>query len=88
MSDLTRPDNGEAMERLTTKLKELGHDEVGAYFLLFMAILAKNAPDVLTFLMDRADTRLAESDCVLGDHDWTLRPESDTWVCEACGAER
>ena len=21
-------------------------------------------------------------------HDWTLRPESDTWVCEMCGAER
>lgn len=22
------------------------------------------------------------------EHDWTLRPESDTWVCEMCGAER
>lgn len=21
-------------------------------------------------------------------HDWTLRPESDTYVCEMCGAER
>lgn len=21
-------------------------------------------------------------------HDWTLRPESDTWVCEDCGTER
>lgn len=21
-------------------------------------------------------------------HDWTLRPESDTWVCEFCGDER
>lgn len=25
------------------------------------------------------------SDCT---HDWTLRPESDTWVCEICGGER
>jgi len=21
-------------------------------------------------------------------HDWTSRPESDTWVCEICGADR
>lgn len=26
-----------------------------------------------------------DEDC---DHDWTLRPESDTRVCEMCGAER
>lgn len=24
----------------------------------------------------------------LHECDWTLRPESDTWVCELCGAER
>lgn len=22
------------------------------------------------------------------DHDWMLRPESDTWECLICGAER
>jgi hypothetical protein len=26
-----------------------------------------------------------DEDC---DHDWTIRPESDTRVCEFCGAER
>ncbi len=59
---LTRPDNGEAMERITAKLKELDQDEVGAYFLLCMAILAKNAPDVAVFVMDRADERLEDAD--------------------------
>lgn len=62
MTDLTRPDNGEALQRLTDKLNELDHDEVGAYFLLCMAFLARNAPDVCTFIMDRADQRLAEAD--------------------------
>lgn len=60
--DLTRPDRGEAMERMTAKLNELDDDEVGAYFLLCMAILANNAPDVCTFIMDRADQRLADAD--------------------------
>lgn len=72
MTNLTRPDRGEAMERLTAKLNELEPDEVGAYFLLCMAILASNAPDVVTFLLDRADERLNEADqliaAIRGDH--------------------
>lgn len=63
--DLTRPDNGEALDRLTAKLKELDSDEVGAYFLLCMAILARNAPDVCTFIMDRADQSLADADAAI-----------------------
>lgn len=61
-ADLTRPDRGEALERLTAKLQELPDDEVGPYFLLCMAFLAKNAPDVATFVMDRVDQRLADAD--------------------------
>lgn len=30
----------------------------------------------------------AEPECVLGEHDWMLRPESDTHECQGCGAER
>jgi hypothetical protein len=30
----------------------------------------------------------AEPECVLGTHDWMLRPESDTHECRGCGAER
>jgi hypothetical protein len=30
----------------------------------------------------------AEPECVLGEHDWMLRPESDTHECHGCGAER
>jgi hypothetical protein len=60
MSDLTRPDRGEAMARLTEKITELPDDEVSAYMILCMAFLAKNAPDVCTFIMDRVDTTLAK----------------------------
>jgi hypothetical protein len=30
----------------------------------------------------------AEPECVLGTHDWMLRPESDTYECRGCGDER
>lgn len=62
MVDLTRPDHGEAIERMTRKLEELDQDEVGPYFLLCMAVLARNAPDVATFVMDRVDDNLAATD--------------------------
>jgi hypothetical protein len=56
--DLTRPDRGEALSRLTDRLQSLPADEHAAYMTLMLAILAKNAPDVLTFLLDRADAAL------------------------------
>lgn len=57
-SDLTRPDRGEALTRLTEKVQTLPADEVAPYLLLCFAILARTAPDVMTFLMDRADAKL------------------------------
>lgn len=61
MADLTRPDRGEAMQRLTAKLAELPADETSAYLLLCMAFLAHNAPDVAVFIMDRVDDRLDDA---------------------------
>lgn len=61
MTDLTRPDNGEALARVAATVTELGVDEAGAYFLLCMSVLAKNAPDVAMFIMDRADRALEEA---------------------------
>jgi hypothetical protein len=67
VADLTRPDRGEALERLTTKVQALPEDEVTPYLLLCMAILARNASDVVTFLMDRADARLDDAEAVARD---------------------
>lgn len=64
MADLTRPDRGEALERLSAKVAATPQDEVASYLLLCMAILAHNAPDVVTFLMDRADARLDDPEAV------------------------
>lgn len=58
-ADLTRPDRGEALERLTAMTRELG-EQGETYLLLCMSILAANAPDVATFIMDRADAKLDE----------------------------
>jgi hypothetical protein len=62
VTDLTRPDRGEALARLTDKMNELGPDEGGVYFMLCMASLAKNAPDVAMFIMDRVDANLEAAD--------------------------
>lgn len=59
MSDLTRPDRGEAMERLTTTVTELPEGERTPYLLIVLGILATNAPDVLMFLLDRSDAVVA-----------------------------
>ncbi|WP_325598662.1 hypothetical protein [Nocardioides sp.] len=53
--DLTRPDRGEAMDRLTRTVQALPEDEQAPYLLLALAFLASHAPDVLAFLLDRAD---------------------------------
>lgn len=60
MADLTRPDRGEAQERLTARVQGLPEDLQTPYLLVVCSILATNAPDVLTFLMDRADAIVAE----------------------------
>ena len=53
--DLTRPDRGEAMERLVTTVAALPEEDRTPYLLLVCGYLAGSAPDVLTFLLDRAD---------------------------------
>lgn len=45
--------------RLGSKRQELGAEDFGAYAFLALGILAYHAPDALTFLLDRADERLA-----------------------------
>lgn len=67
MADLTRLDNGEAMACMTAKLNDLEPDEVGPYFVLCMAILANNAPDVARFVMERADQRLEDAAAVVAE---------------------
>jgi hypothetical protein len=58
--DLTRPDRGEALDRVVSRVTSIPEEDRVAYLLLCMSILAHNAPDVATFIMDRADARLAE----------------------------
>lgn len=58
MTDLTRPDRGEATRRLADSIKDLDDSEAVGYLLICMGILAKNAPDVATFVQDRADEAL------------------------------
>lgn len=59
MAGQTRPDRGEAMERLISTVQGLPEEEQAPYLLLVLAFLAQHAPDVLTFLLDRADAASA-----------------------------
>ncbi|HXH77290.1 MAG TPA: hypothetical protein VNJ48_02185 [Nocardioides sp.] len=43
------------MDRLTRTVQALPEDEQAPYLLLALAFLASHAPDVLAFLLDRAD---------------------------------
>lgn len=47
-----------AIDRLAEKRKEHGAEDFGAYAFLMLGILGWHQPDVLTFLLDRADERL------------------------------
>ena len=51
-------DRMEALDRLGAKAAALPEDERASYFFLCMAVLASNAPEVLHFILDRADERL------------------------------
>ena len=51
-------DRQEALDRLGEKCLALPEDERAPYMLLCMAILANHAPEVMHFLLDRADERL------------------------------
>jgi hypothetical protein len=58
MSDLTRPDRGEAVARLDETLADLEPDLALVYCRTALSALGSYAPDVLTFLLDRVDTML------------------------------
>lgn len=54
----------------------------GTYADVAIVRFGGDAPDLASVSLLSVES---DDDCV---HDWTLRPESDTWVCEMCGAER
>ena len=47
-----------ALDRLAAKREALGAEDFGAYAFLMLGLLAHQAPDVVQFVMDRADERL------------------------------
>ncbi|WP_332645074.1 hypothetical protein [Aeromicrobium sp.] len=48
-----------AIDRLATKRVDLGAEGFGAYAFLVLSILAGQAPEVIEFILDRADERLS-----------------------------
>lgn len=51
-------DQRQALDRLGNKLAAMPGEDHAAYMFLALSILGQNAPDVLTFLLDRADAKL------------------------------
>lgn len=49
-----------AVARLAAKRAELGAEDFGAYAFLVLGLLAHQAPEVVTFVLDRADGMLTE----------------------------
>lgn len=66
MSDLTRPDRGEARERLEQTLDDLETEFALIYCRCALVALASWAPDVLTFLLDRVDSAFDDLEATLG----------------------
>ena len=52
-------DSEAAVERLAAKREELGADDFADYAFLTLGLLGWQAPEVLTFLLDRADAATA-----------------------------
>lgn len=50
-----------AIKRLAGKRRDLGAEDFGAYAFLVLGILGWQQPDVLAFLLDRADERIEAS---------------------------
>lgn len=48
-------DSEAAVNRLAEKRKELGAEDFGAYAFLALGMLGVHSPDVLNFILDRAD---------------------------------
>lgn len=49
-----------AVDRVASKRQELGAEDFGAYAFLVLGMLAYHAPEVVAFVMDRADERLTD----------------------------
>lgn len=56
---MARVDQRAALDRLGKKLSEMEGKDHAGYMFLVLGILGSYAPDVLQFLMDRADEKLA-----------------------------
>lgn len=50
-----------AVTRVATKRQELGVDDFSAYAFLALSLLAWQAPEVVEFILDRADEKLRGS---------------------------
>jgi len=61
-----------ALNRLIAKSASLPDDERAAYMVLCLAILANHAPEVLHFILDRADERLVKA-----AHSWAEVRDAD-----------
>lgn len=53
-----------AVDRVAAKRQELGVENFGAYAFLVLAMLAHQAPEVVTFVMDQADRRLGDVEAI------------------------
>lgn len=51
-----------AVEKVAAKRQELGAEDFGAYAFLVLGLLAYHAPEVVEFVMDRADSQLERGD--------------------------
>lgn len=49
-----------AVDRVAGRRQELGAEDFAAYAFLVLGMLAYHAPDVITFMMDRADEQLSD----------------------------
>ena len=49
-----------AVDRVAAKRQELGAEDFGAYAFLVLGMLAHHAPEVVNFMMDRADANLSD----------------------------
>lgn len=57
---MSAADTHRTIDRVVAKRRELGSEDFAAYTVLMLSVLAGQAPEVVGFLMDRADEYLAE----------------------------
>lgn len=53
-----------AVDRVAGKRQNLGAEDFAAYAFLVLGMLAYHAPEVVTFVMDRADEQMADVDAM------------------------